>query len=94
MTATKHPPPAPPVRLRKGVLYRLRKRNHWRERASAALLSFATWPAGKPGRDDVEREAVKAQDKISTWFDSRRSEVVLTTLRRRAVAAFRKQFES
>ncbi len=93
MTDAPHPPPAKVVRLRKGVLYRLRKRNQWRARASAALLSLATWPAGKPGRDDVEREAIKAQDKVSMWFDSRRSELVLTTLRRRAVAAFKKQFE-
>ena len=93
MTDAPHTPPAKVVRLRKGVLHRLRKRYQWRARASEALLSFATWPAGEHGRDDVEREAIKAQDKVSMWFDSRRSELVLTTLRRRAVAAFKKQFE-
>ena len=76
------------------TLHLLRKRREWRMRAAVALREFVTWPTGKPGREACEREAIKAQNKVAEWYRPDRAELVLNTIRRRALAAFRNQFDS
>jgi hypothetical protein len=46
----------------------MRKRTEWRKRAQAAAVEFVTWPTGKPGRDQAERELHKALSKVDQWF--------------------------
>ena len=82
------------TRLTGNTLYLLRKRRDWRRRAAAALHEFVTWTTGKPGREACEIEAIKAQDKVAKWYRPGRAELVLNTLHRRALAAFRNQFDS
>ncbi len=72
----------------------MRKRREWRRRALDAALAFATWPAGKPGRESVEAETAKSLNKLHQWFRAPEAQVVAQAIQRRAVAAFRNQFNS
>lgn len=68
----------------------MRKRTHWRKRAEAAAVDFVTWPIGKPGRDQAERELHKAICKIQQWFKGgHRARLVVLAIQRKAVSAFR-----
>jgi hypothetical protein len=46
----------------------IRKRKEWRLRALKAAIEFATFPAGKPGREKVEAELHKSLSKIDLWY--------------------------
>lgn len=69
----------------------MRKRREWRRRALEASVAFATWPAGKPGREGIEAEAIKSLNKVRQWFRQRKARIVIYAIQRRAVAAFRQQ---
>ena len=72
----------------------MRKRRQWRRRALDAALAFASWPAGKPGREEIESETIKSLNKIREWFRAPEAQMVVHAIQRRAVAAFRNQFNS
>lgn len=68
----------------------MRKRTHWRKRAQAAAIDFVTWPTGKPGRDEKERELHEALSKIDQWFrGGARAHLVVLAIQRKAVNTFR-----
>lgn len=90
---TAHPPPQKP-RLRIKTRHLIRKRRDWRRRALEAATNLATWPAGKPGRQDIEAETIKSLNKVRQWFRDRQARTVINAIQRRAVAAFRNQFDS
>ena len=70
----------------------MRKRRLWRTRAMTAAISLATWPAGKPGRNEVEAETIKCMRKLHQWFRSPKAQAVIIAVQRCAVNAFREQF--
>ncbi len=88
-----HPPPQKP-RLNPKTLRVMRKRREWRCRALEASVAFATWPAGKPGREEIEAETIKSLNKVRQWFRAPEAQIVVQAIQRRAVAAFRNQFNS
>lgn len=87
------PPPQKP-RLRIKTLHLMRKRREWRCRALEAATNLATWPAGKPGRQEIEAETIKSLNKVRQWFRDRQARTVIDVIQRRAVRAFRNQFDS
>jgi len=70
----------------------MRKRREWRRRALEAAVALAIWPAGKPGRVEIENETSKSINKISQWFRAPKAQIVIHSIQRRAVTAFRNQF--
>ena len=86
MTAT---PPPQKVRLRRKTKRLMLRRSMWRKRALESALSLATWPTGKPGREECETEASKSINKVRAWFREPRAALVIRAVERRAVAAFR-----
>lgn len=57
-------------------------------------MAFATWPAGKPGREEIEAETTKSLNKVRQWFRAPEAQMVVQAIQRRAVAAFSNQFHS
>jgi len=86
------PQPKENLRLNTKTLRVMRKRREWRRRALDACVAFATWPAGKPGREKIGVEATKSLNKIHQWFRATKAQVVVRTIQSRAVSAFRNQF--
>ncbi len=85
-------PPQKP-RLNPKTLRVMRKRREWRHRALEASVAFATWPTGKPGREKIESETIKSLNKVRKWFRVPEAQIVVQAIQRRAVAAFRNQFD-
>lgn len=83
--------PAETVRLGKQTIRLMRKRREWRCRALGATIKVVTWPAGKPEREEVEREAIKCMNKIGEWFREPRARLVIAAVQRRAVQAWSRQ---
>jgi hypothetical protein len=71
----------------------IRKRKEWRLRALKAAVEFATFPAGKPGREKVEAELHKSLAKIDLWYrgGGARARRVVLSIQRRAVNTYRQQ---
>jgi hypothetical protein len=90
---TAHPPPQNP-RLNPKTLRMMRKRREWRRRALKASVALCTWPSGKPGRQEIEAETIKSLNKVWQWFRAPKAQVVVLAIQRRAMAAFRNQFDS
>jgi len=67
------------------------RRRMWRRRALQAALQLATWPTGKPGREKVEAEVIRAINKLSEWFREPRAQLVIRAVERRAITAFRQR---
>lgn len=66
------------------------RRSMWRKRALESALSLATWPTGKPGREECRAEVIKCIDEVRNWFREPRAALVIRAVERRAVAAFRR----
>lgn len=67
------------------------RRRMWRRRALEEALQLATWPPGKPGREECMSEASRSINKVRRWFREPRARLVVSVIQRRAVAAFRQQ---
>lgn len=80
------------VRLQTNTTRLMRKRKEWRRRALGAALSLTTWPAGKPGREEIERETIKCLGKVSEWFREHHAKLVISAIQRRAIHQYRLQF--
>jgi hypothetical protein len=52
-------------------------------------MEIVTWTTGKPGKDEIETEAIKAQSKVAQWYTPRYAERALATIRRHAVDVFK-----
>lgn len=84
-------PPPQKAHLKRDTKRLMLRRRMWRRRALDAAVALATWPPGKPGRDDVETEVIKGLHKVRQWFREPRAALVIQAVQRRAVAAFRQQ---
>lgn len=83
-------PPSHKTRLKPGTKRLMFRRSMWRRRALESALSLATWPTGKPGREECETEVFKSINKVRNWFREPRAALVVRSIERRAVAAFRR----
>ena len=76
------------IRLKKGVLYRMRRRRMWRERYLIAVMSFVQWKTGTPGRSEAIGAIDRTESKVRRWFGDEAHKVLIIA-QKRAVAAFR-----
>lgn len=77
------------AKLKRRTTLNMYRRTLWRTRLEAAWLKIATWPVGKPARDVLETEAIRAMNKVLVWFPGGRGRVVLAALQRRYAQAWR-----
>lgn len=85
------PPPPQKLRLKGDTKRLMLRRRMWRRRALESALLLATWPPGKPGREECESEVSRSINKVHRWFREPRARLVVSVIQRRAVAAFRLQ---
>lgn len=77
--------------LRSQTIKRMRKRKQWRTRALMECIDLVTFPVGAPDRSVVEKRVIVSINKIRTWFDSRRANIVINAVQRRAINVFREK---
>lgn len=82
-------PPPKKARLKRDTKSLMFRRRMWRRRAVESAFLLATWPTGKPGREECEAEVFKSINKVRAWFREPRASLVIQAVQRRAVAAFR-----